>query len=502
MGFGQGLSGLNAASQELDVIGNNIANAGTVGFKASTVAFADIYATSKVGLGTKVAAVNQRFTAGNITTTGNQLDLAVDGSAGMFRMQDALGNVMYTRNGQFFADSSNYIVNAQGQRLTGFGLTGTDTQPLRIPVGNLAPIASSKLTTQTNLNAKAPVVYLQNLVDVEGYVSVDGGAYSQVTYRLNTDTGEFVEWDAVSGAASPSDAASDTKTYTFASNSTGTLPVPLPATFTSDGTQAKVVAEVAKFRTAGDVTTHLARPFDPTVPESYTHCLPITVYDSLGNPQQLNQYFVKREASATQSEWDVYYTFNGKTLTSADPLNPLPHKMTFSQAGVLATGDKKTITIEGVGGAAAPAENLTLSFDYANSTSFSGDFAYNFTQDGFPTGEFSNIEVGRDGAVIAVYTNGERRTTGYVALADFNNLNGLQPVGDNAWVETGASGQPILGRPGTNGLALIRGQAVEESNVDMSQELVKMIISQRFYQANAQTIKTQDQVLQTLITLR
>src|SRR5690554_2305343 len=102
MGFAQGLSGLNAASQELDVIGNNIANAGTVGFKSSSVTFADVYANSQVGLGVKVAAVNQRFTVGTISNTGNALDMAIDGTKGLFRTEDTNGNVLYTRNGQFF----------------------------------------------------------------------------------------------------------------------------------------------------------------------------------------------------------------------------------------------------------------------------------------------------------------------------------------------------------------------------------------------------------------
>src|SRR5690606_15938707 len=124
MGFGQGLSGLNAASQQLDVIGNNIANSGTVGFKASTVAFADVYASSRVGLGTQVSGINQRFTIGNISTTGNQFDMAIDGAAGLFRLEDTNGAIIYSRNGQFHANKDGFIVNAQGHKLTGYGPDG------------------------------------------------------------------------------------------------------------------------------------------------------------------------------------------------------------------------------------------------------------------------------------------------------------------------------------------------------------------------------------------
>src|SRR5690606_814362 len=110
--------------------------------------------------------------------------------------------------------------------------------------------------------------------------------------------------------------------------------------------------------------------------------------------------------------------------------------------------------------------------------------------------------IAEDGEIVASYTNGKTRALGSLVLADFTNEQGLKAVGGNAWVETPASGQAILGRPGSNGLATIMGQAVEESNVDLSQELVNMIIAQRTYQANAQTIKTQDQIMQMLITLR
>lgn len=113
MGFGQGLSGLNAASQNLDVIGNNIANSGTVGFKSGAASFADVYASSRVGLGVKVSAINQRFTVGNISTTGGEYDMAIDGGKGFFRLTDQSGGVFYSRNGEFMVDKNFYIVNAQ-----------------------------------------------------------------------------------------------------------------------------------------------------------------------------------------------------------------------------------------------------------------------------------------------------------------------------------------------------------------------------------------------------
>ena len=406
MGFGQGLSGLNAAAQQLDVIGNNIANSGTVGFKASTASFADFYANSKVGMGVQVASINQRFTGGIISSTGNQFDMAIDGDKGLFRVQDPSGNILYTRNGQFFADKDNYIINAQGQRLTGYGETGTDLGPIMVPVGNIAPQATTGVTTKTNLDANAPVI---------------------------------------------------------------------------------------------DPAAH---PFDPTEADSFTHSLPISVYDSLGNAHQLTQYFVKRESTTPgESSWEVYYRLNGNEITSHP--DSAPANLVFSSSGLLLSAPPtETLTIDNPGGTNSPADDLTIALGYAGSTQFGGPFSPNFTQTGYPTGEYAGMSIAKDGQIIANYTNGETQPMGYIALAAFNNLQGLQPVGGNAWIETGASGGPVVGRPGTNGLATLQGQSVEESNVDMSQELVNMIIAQRTYQANAQTIKTQDQVMQTLISMR
>ncbi|MFC3338448.1 flagellar hook protein FlgE [Paracandidimonas soli] len=414
MGFGQGLSGLNAAAQDLDIIGNNIANSGTVGFKSSSASFADVYASSRVGLGTQVSRVNQRFTIGTVAGTGNQFDMAIDGQKGLFRLVDASGAVLYSRNGEFFPNKDLQLVNAQGHRLTGYamnadGTPGNTLIPINVPVGNIDPVATSNIKFQTNLDADAK--------------PIDGATI----------------------------------------------------------------------------------PFSSSDPASFTQSYPLDIYDSLGNKHVLTQYFVKRDAIGSESVWDVYY--ESSTLDGlpdyTDPAT-VPQQLRFSDAGVLTTptatvGISATVQTAGSG---SPAAALDIAMNYAGSTQFGSPFAPNFTVDGYASGEYASMSIGVDGAIQANYTNGATKKVGYIALADFNNLQGLQPVGGNAWIETAASGQPILGTPGTNGLAQLKGQAVEQSNVDMSQELVKMIIAQRTYQANAQTIKTQDQILQTLITMR
>jgi len=403
MGFGQGLSGLNAASQSLDVIGNNIANSATVGFKAASASFADVYANSRVGLGTQVAAINQRFAIGTITSTGNQFDMAIDGARGMFRVEDPGGAVLYTRNGQFLADRNHYIVNAQGQRLTGYVDGGTTPEPITVPSGNIAPAATSRITSPVNLDANARAI---------------------------------------------------------------------PA-----GTA-----------------------FNAVNPDSYTHALPINIYDSLGNTHQLTQYFVKRAGTVGgASNWDTYFRLNGAPLSE----NDTAVRMSFGPSGNLtAPAAPVSFTATNIGRADSPALPLNITINYGGSTQFGGDFAYRFTQDGYASGEYAGMSISADGSIVASYTNGETQVLGTLVLAHFANLQGLKPVGGNAWAETAESGQPVLGQPGANGMATIKGNAVEASNVDMSQELVNMIIAQRTYQANAQTIKTQDQVLQTLINIR
>lgn len=427
MGFGQGLSGLNAAAQDLDIIGNNIANSGTVGFKSSTASFADVYASSRVGLGTQVSRVNQRFTIGTVESTGNQFDMAIDGAKGFFRLEDTSGAVLYSRNGEFFPNKDMFLVNAQGHRLTGYNVVrdaagnlapGNVLSPITVPMGNIAPLATTGITFPTNLNADS------------------------------------------------------------------------------------------------DVIDPVATPFDPVNnPSSFTQSYPLKVYDSLGTEHQLTQYFVKRApdpAAPTQSVWDVYYSVPGSTFTTpaggatatTQHITATPHKLRFDDAGRLVSSSGVIDLAFQTALGASPAAPSTIRMDYNGATQQGSPFAPKFTVNGYGPGEYASMSFSSDGAIQANYTNGQTQIMGYVAMADFNNLQGLQPVGGNAWIETAQSGQAILGTPGKNGMAVLKGQAVEKSNVDMSQELVKMIIAQRTYQANAQTIKTQDQVLQTLITMR
>ncbi|AUA57544.1 Flagellar hook protein flgE [Achromobacter spanius] len=489
MGFGQGLSGLNAAAQNLDVIGNNIANSGTVGFKSATASFADVYASSRVGLGVKVAAINQRFTVGTVQGGGGEYDIAIDGAKGMFRLTDQSGAVMYSRNGEFLVDKNSYIVNAQGYRLTGYpaGAIGANPVELQVPTANVAPQASATGTTVANLNANAKVVYLTDTVTspaVDGTVTLGG-----TPYTFTRDAGGALVWAAGTPPAG---------TY-------GTAPNEV----TIDGAGAITAGDISQIPGYVNYTaavTEIGRPFDPTISASYTNASPMTVFDSLGNSHQVMQYFVKRPADAGgNSVYDVYYTMDGQAMaptTQAAGVWGNPTQFTFNKAGAMTSAPVVTLSFATPGGTVTPADPLSIAMNYTGTTQYGSDYKLVAKPDGYTSGEFSGINIGADGSLVASYTNGETQVVGNIVLADFSNLQGLQPIGNNAWSETAASGQPILGQPGTNGMSRVVGQATEASNVDMSKELVNMIIAQRTYQANSQTIKTQDEIMQVLMNLK
>jgi len=492
MGFGQGLSGLNAASQNLDVIGNNIANSGTVGFKSGTATFADVYANSRVGLGVQVSGINQRFTVGTVSTTGNMFDIAIDGEKGLFRLVDTSGAVLYSRNGQFFADASNFIVNAQGQKLTGYppGGIGQNPVPLTVPVGNIPPQATTGGPVQVGLDANKPVIPDANQAEQIGSVTLEDAGGVQTAYFFRMTGDGSVSWTDAAGVAvaAPADGV-------YSDPTDPGVTVTITGGQVSAGDLSSVDGYVAYEPQINAI------PFDPSNPDSFTHFLPMSVYDSLGNEHQLTQYFVKRAgATGTTSEWDVYYRMDGAPLDV--PAGGGPVRMEFDDTGRMVSQPIVDLTFNSPGGIDSPAQPLNIALNYQGSTQYGGAFTNNFVMDGYATGEYASISVQPDGTLIANYTNDKTQVVGTVVLANFNNVQGLQPVGGNAWVQTGASGQPNLGQPGSNGLAVLRGQSVEESNVDMSKELVNMIIAQRTYQANAQTIKTQDQILQTLISMR
>lgn len=430
MAFSQAVSGLNAAATNLDVIGNNIANSATYGFKSGTASFADMFAGSKVGLGVKVAGITQDFTDGTTTNTGRGLDVAISQN-GFFRMVDSNGSVFYSRNGQFKLDENRNIVNMQGLQLTGYPATGTpptvqqgaNPAPITIPNTLMAAKSTTTASMQVNLNS---------------------------TDKLPTKT-----------------------------------------------------------------------PFNPSDADSYNKKGSVTVFDSQGNAHDMNIFYVK----TGPNKWDVY-TQDASVTGSVATKNAV---MNFSANGTLtsvnnyipgtvpvdpADPDGPKIPVEGPANAqpqiqistgtingAVPA-NFSLSFLNSMQQNTGANNIVATNQNGYKPGDLVSYQINNDGTVVGNYSNEQQQVLGQIVLANFANNEGLASQGDNVWAATQASGVALLGTAGEGNFGKLTNGALEASNVDLSKELVNMIVAQRNYQSNAQTIKTQDQILNTLVNLR
>ena len=408
MSFQTGLSGLNASSRSLDVIGNNIANANTTGMKSSRAEFNDLVASSLgagggsngPGIGVAVQTISQQFSQGNITTTSNSLDVAINGG-GFFQLTQTDGSVAYTRDGAFKLDKNGFLVTNTGANLMGYPTdklgnpTSASIQALQLPTN--APIAAS--------------------------------ATSTITAEFNLDA------------------------------------------------RAKVAATL------------------PVTPRS-TYGTSLTLYDAQGTTVPVSLYFEKATPTGVApnvvDNWAVY-----DSLTAAAPL----FTMSFNSTGTLVsptTSPTLTVTTP-----STVTPDIVATLDISKVTQFGAAFAMtSLTQDGYAPGELASLSIGENGVITARYSNGQTQYNGKITLADFRNVQGLTPLGGNAWASTIDSGLAMQGSPSEGKYGSLRAGALEESNVDLTSELVNMMTAQRAYQANAQTIKTQDQIMSTLVNLR
>ncbi|MBY0410372.1 MAG: flagellar hook protein FlgE [Burkholderiaceae bacterium] len=442
MSFQQGLSGINASAKNLDVIGNNIANSNTTGFKASRAEFSNLVASAvgssdggeKAGIGTE-AVVKQQFSQGSVTATGNDLDVSINGN-GFFKLELPDKTIAYSRAGNFKVDNQGNLITNSQAKVMGYPInpatglrSANEAIPLVFPTG--APIAAKEtrlIKAEFNLDARAK--------DAAG-----------------------------DPAATPPILATSRATY---------------------GTS-------------------------------------INVYDSQGVPTPVNLYFSK---TANANEWGVYTTLDetvqaqGSPLFTLNfdntgkvtgPLNPDPYdaisKAGFYLANVLPTNNPNFPTVP-LNNQTDPLNNPAITnagvfLDLSGVTQYGNKFSVSdLSQTGYASGSLTGISIGDDGRVLSRYSNGVTQAEGQLALASFRNTQGLSEKGNNQWVETAESGTAVVGAPGVGNFGSLRSGTLEDSNVDLTAELVNMMVAQRAYQANAQTIKTQDQALTTLINLR
>ncbi|MCZ6774733.1 MAG: flagellar hook protein FlgE [Proteobacteria bacterium] len=404
MPFNTAISGLQAAQIDLNVIGNNVANSNTTGFKRSRAEFSDVYAVSNLGTssndagrGVDTSRIAQQFGQGNITFTDNPLDLAVSGQ-GLFMLDDN-GVRSYTRDGSFGLNRDGYIVDASERRLVTYGVDASGNitgalGPLQLSQANNPPRASSAVDVGANFDANA--------------------------------------------------------------------------------------------------TPPAIAVFDPTDANSFNDTTAMSIFDSQGGSHLMQMYFIRDAAVNT---WQMHSYVDGTAVAGPDTL-------VFDGAGLLTTPASGSFTLPAF--TPTPGVNpINLTVSVGTSTMFGAPFGVSLlTQDGYTTGRLAGLDIDSEGIVLARFTNGQSEVQGQVALANFPNQQGLQSMGDNAWAATFSAGLVLEGKPGTSSLGLIQGGALEDSNVDLSEELVGLIIAQRNFQANTEVISTADAIIQAVMNIR
>jgi flagellar hook protein FlgE len=422
MGFSTALSGLNAASNSLTVIGNNIANANTTGFKESRTEFVDQYADSIAGMsklqpgsGVRLAQVAQQFNQGNVESTGNTLDLAINGEGFFTLAQNStdINSRIYSRNGAFHVSKDGIIVNNQNQPLLAYKPNGS-TIAQGFSTGSIAPVAM-------NTGAGSPVS----------------------TSKINLDVN-------LNSSSKP----------------------PIHATF------------------------------DPLDPDSYTNETSVTIYDSLGVSHKLTTYFSAGTTVGNTKNWTAHH------YITDDPTNPIsvdttPATLTFDSVGKLIAPATGQVTLAPFAVPGSSAANIAMDMDYSGSTQVSTTFSVDaLKQNGLPAGTLTDVAIDKDGVIFANFSNGGQTPLGKIAMTRFTNPQGLTKLGDGVWSESSASGTPIVGNADEGNFGSVQSGALEQSNVDISKELVNLIMAQQHYQANSQTIQTENSIIQTIMNLR
>ncbi|KAB2926499.1 MAG: flagellar hook protein FlgE [Dechloromonas sp.] len=438
MAFQQALSGLNTAAKAIDSTSHNIANSSTVGYKASVAHFADVYAASLTGAG------------------ASQVGIGVNLSA--IQQQFTQGNITSTNN------------------------------PLDISI-NGAGFFRMDQNGATTFSRNG-----QFHLDKNGFIINDQGL-------------KLTGYAAQSGIITPTTpqplqiSASDLAPVATGLNSSSTFNG-IKANLNFDSRVTEPVSAWVDGNGPGDTTA-----FTPD-PQTYNYSTALAIYDTLGNPHTMTFYFAK---TANAGEWAVYANLDGTTnqniVAGGGPIGTL----TFGQTGQIVGGNPMNVTVDilatmqsqGQPAGNGAQDTQTFPIDFTGTTQFGSPFGTNrLEQDGYAAGNLIGLSVGDDGIIQGRYSNGQTFAQGQIVLANFTNPNGLQALGNNQWAETSDSGPPLVGAPNTSSLGVLSSSTVEESNVDLTGELVNLITQQRNYQANAQSIKTQDQVLQTLVNLR
>lgn len=474
-----GVSGLKNHQTRMDVVGNNISNVNTTGFKSSRVTFSDTLSQTlsgasaptenrggtnpkQIGLGSATSSIDMLFTDGSVQSTGVNTDLCLSGN-GLFIVKD--GNLSYyTRNGNFKFDNKGYYVNSDGLRVQGWSATtpgdaiNTNGQPseICIPAGKTMAAAATKVATfSNNLNAAEPMIKSMT-----------------VTYT-----------DGTTGDVDPA----TTKTVFVGKG----------------GYDGKDVASITLKMTDGTTTTETSGAFKLNNSKPKTTIA--TVYDSLGNAHNVTVYMTKTKVDSTNgNQWTVSLNPDGSAtqeITESDGTKTTV-KMTdavlqFDVNGGLKTGSgSATLTLTNGAG-----DNQAVNLTFDSVTQYAGSNTAFASTDGNAAGTLKSVSIDSNGVITGTYTNGLNVQEAQVAIAQFNNAAGLTKTGNSLYTESNNSGTPNTGTISDLGCT-VTPSALEMSNVDMASELTDMIVTQRGYQSNSKIITVSDELLETLINMK
>jgi len=502
-----GISGLAASNKQLDVIGNNIANVNTVGFRSGKIQFGDILSQSitggaasgmQVGRGVEVSSIMTQFSPGSFETTSNATDLAIDGS-GFFTVKDSDGGEYYTRAGAFHLDSSGYLVDVNSYKVQGYNLTGSD--PDTISDISLSGVQSVPSTTTTisigsNLNSATATGTTFNASQTV-YDSLGGTHSLKQTFQKTEGTGYWGFKSYLDNTAATAQSYSGLKfdtdgdlEYVY-SSSIGTPTITTAgdgdatATINNQGQLYKDSTAITLTRGADEDTWAI------TADGGYT-AMSLT----LGTAGVDDSVAIDLDGAGGA---DITFALSD-TWAAADTI-----QFTITQTEVVPADIN--LTMPSITGATIGTSGV-ISWDLAGSTAevvtqySSTSVVKTLTHDGYSSGSLKTISVASDGTISGFFTNGQTSNIAQVILNDFPNPEGLKRMGNNLFGTTVESGDAVPNTPGSAGMGEISSNSLEMSNTDIATEFINMITAQRAYQASAKIVTVTDQMMAELMNIK
>jgi flagellar hook protein FlgE len=505
-----GTTGLTASSKQMDVIGNNLANSNTLGFKAGNAYFSSMLnqslsggsgGTMQVGQGVAISQVATQFGQGSFETTGNATDLAIDGE-GFFIVEDAEGAQYFTRAGAFHVNANGYLVDVNNYRVQGFNLyvPGQEDQQTDISLQNVqsAPKASTEIGLGANLNDAAAAGEKFNVTQT--VFDSKGQSHNLGIRFMKTEGDGMWGFDATldSTNVSTGQAYSGVK-FDENGNLTAMYTANLAnatATTAGDGTMTATINKVGQLyqSATGIELTRGTGPLAWTITNNGGYANAAISSTTAGAVSIDLDGMGGADITFTLADtWAAGDTISFDIAQSEFPLSDVV--LTFAALDNGATiGDQSSGTNQITWNVAGDgAQTIT---GYASSSVIKS-----LTDNGYSSGVLKSLSVGKDGIISGFFTNGESAELGQIMLASFPDITGLQKSG-NYFIETVRSGEPIKNGPGSSGLGQIASNSLEISNTDVAKEFISMISAQRAYQASAKVITTADTLLSVLMDIK